>query len=740
MASPIARVATTSARRVAVGTWARSLSAVPEPVSRFDPMDFQTKLYINGEFVDAKTGKTFPTVDPRDETVITEVQEAGAEDVDAAVAAAKAALPGWKRVDAAEKRDMLLKLADLLEEAAPELAKLESLDNGKPEHIARDVDIAQCVNNYRYFAGWADKITGKTIPTTQGTADTFAFTVREPVGVCGAVIPWNFPLLMQCWKLAPALASGCTIVMKLSEKTPLSGMKFMELVEEAGFPAGVVNMLNGPGATGELIARHPDIDKVAFTGSSTARRADRRRPTGPGATPLAQARRLEGPGKRGGNVARLVNNNIFCGKKISRFRRASVSPLRVRRVASRLSPMAAALKEGRDLYKAGQFKEAAAKFGVALEDESTETDQLHMIHSNRCACFMQLKDYGSAFDDAEACTSLKPGWAKGWARLGASLAALGKGAEAAAAYDKAGELDPANAAQYLNDGAKAKAKVAAATGNAEGGGGSYQRVPFPAATNYLPVGGRLENAHLLVRGMIVFSAAVYLASFTTDLGTLRARYRSTVKFLCLSLAMHWGRAHGRPKVDRSYAQRCMTDPGCQRLFGALILLLGQGSFIALLPILYYESAATAAAVVSKLKSVDMKKRALQVNSALEGVLLDGDGKLDAKLVTNCAYVEAGAGGLMVFELLTPRRNFILLVLYWQYMQMRVMLEGAASGGRGGPLNGAFAAFDARATRALGTPMCPALLRMAYGAVKKFAKSQVALPEPGKKPGLKCAIM
>ncbi|KAH8068967.1 aldehyde dehydrogenase [Aureococcus anophagefferens] len=266
MASMI-RLASTTARR-ALPSSARSMSAVPSATAEFDAMDFQTQLYINGEFVDAKTGAKFPTVNPVTEEVITYVQEAGAEDVDAAVPAARAALPAWKRVDAADKRDMLLKLADLLEEAAPELAKLESLDNGKPEHIARDVDIAQCVNNYRYFAGWADKITGKTIPTTQGTADTFAFTTREPVGVVGAVIPWNFPLLMQCWKLAPALAAGNTVVMKLSEKTPLSGMKFMELVEEAGFPAGVVNMLNGPGATGEVLARHGDVDKIAFTGSS----------------------------------------------------------------------------------------------------------------------------------------------------------------------------------------------------------------------------------------------------------------------------------------------------------------------------------------------------------------------------------------------------------------------------------------------------------------------------------------
>ncbi|KAH8096277.1 hypothetical protein JL720_3638 [Aureococcus anophagefferens] len=356
--------------------------------------------------------------------------------------------------------------------------------------------------------------------------------------------------------------------------------------------------------------------------------------------------------------------------------------------------MAAELKEGRELYKSGKFGDAAAKFGSALEDDSTEVDQLHMIHSNRCACYMQLKAFDKAYDDAEACTSLKPTWAKGWARLAAACDALGKLPQAAAAYEKAAELDPANGAQHLNDAAKVKAKADAANG-----AGNYRRVPFPEQRSVQPVG-----------------------------------------FLCLSLVMHWGRAHGRPKMDRAYAQKCMTDPGCQRLFGAFILLLGQGSFIALLPLLYFEAAASAHAVVAKLKSVGLKSQALQATAALEGTLLDGDGQLDAKVVVNCAYAEAGAGLLMVLELLTPRRNFILLVLYWQYMQMRIMLEGAATGGAGGPLHAAFGAVDAKVVAVVGNPACPALLRGAYGKIKQLAKNQVALPEPGKKPGLKCTIM
>merc|ERR1719160_725775 len=145
---------------------------------------------------------------------------------------------------------------------------MESLDNGKPQHVADGVDIGFVIECYRYYAGWADKGGGKVINTTQGTSGTFGMTLHEPIGVCGMIIPWNFPLLMQAWKLGPALAMGCTVVMKLSEKTPLSGMLMCHLIKEAGFPPGVVNVINGPGSTGEIIARHMKIAKVAFTGSS----------------------------------------------------------------------------------------------------------------------------------------------------------------------------------------------------------------------------------------------------------------------------------------------------------------------------------------------------------------------------------------------------------------------------------------------------------------------------------------
>jgi len=225
-------------------------------------------LFINNEFVNAESGEKFKTVNPKTEEVICEVQAAGQADVDKAVAAATTAFKTWKKSNGCDRRDMLLKLADLVEKNRTWLAELESLDNGKPQHVADGVDIGFVIECYRYYAGWADKCGGKVIKPTRDTGNTFAITVHEPIGVCGMIIPWNFPLLMQAWKLGPALAMGCTCVMKLSEKTPLSGMALCQLIKEAGFPPGVVNVLNGLGATGDMIARHMDIAKVAFTGSS----------------------------------------------------------------------------------------------------------------------------------------------------------------------------------------------------------------------------------------------------------------------------------------------------------------------------------------------------------------------------------------------------------------------------------------------------------------------------------------
>src|SRR6202790_4087267 len=227
-----------------------------------------TKLLINGKWVDAASGKTFPTINPSTGEVITQVAEADAADVDKAVAAARAAFEkgAWRKMSASARGVLMNKLADLIEKNIEELAEREALDNGKPYQVALTADLPLTIACYRYYAGWADKIQGKTIPV-QGRY--FTYTKHEPVGVVGQIIPWNFPLLMQAWKLAPALAAGCTSVLKPAEQTPLTALRVGELMLEAGFPDGVVNILPGYGPTaGAAIARHMDVDKVAFTGST----------------------------------------------------------------------------------------------------------------------------------------------------------------------------------------------------------------------------------------------------------------------------------------------------------------------------------------------------------------------------------------------------------------------------------------------------------------------------------------
>ncbi len=227
-----------------------------------------TKLLINNEWVDSISGNKFITINPATEEVICEVAEANAEDLDRAVKAARKAFTtgSWARMSGGDRAALLYKLADLLEEHLEELAHLETLDNGKPLRESLNVDLPLTIQCYRYFAGWADKIQGKTIPLA---GDFLCYTRREPIGVIGQIIPWNFPLLMQAWKLAPALATGNTVVLKPASYTPLSALRVGELIIEADFPPGVVNILPGQGSTvGIAIARHQDIDKVAFTGST----------------------------------------------------------------------------------------------------------------------------------------------------------------------------------------------------------------------------------------------------------------------------------------------------------------------------------------------------------------------------------------------------------------------------------------------------------------------------------------
>jgi aldehyde dehydrogenase (NAD+) len=226
------------------------------------------RLLINNQWTASESGKTFGTFNPATGEEICQVAEADVVDVDKAVAAARNAIEEgpWRKTQASERGRLLYRLADLIEKHADELARIESIDNGKPVSTAKRVDVAKTVACYRYFAGWADKVQGKTIPID---GDYFCYTRPEPIGVVGQIIPWNYPMLMQAWKLAPALATGNTIVMKPAEQTPLSALRIGELILEAGFPEGVVNLVPGFGPTaGAAIARHMDVDKVAFTGST----------------------------------------------------------------------------------------------------------------------------------------------------------------------------------------------------------------------------------------------------------------------------------------------------------------------------------------------------------------------------------------------------------------------------------------------------------------------------------------
>jgi len=228
----------------------------------------EPKLLIDNRWVDAASGRTFATVNPSTGEEICQVAEADAEDVDRAVRAARHAFERgpWRNMPASERGRLLLRLAELIESHSSELARLEALDNGKPVSVATAVDVAKTAACYRYFGGWADKIHGKTIPID---GDYLCYTRHEPIGVVGQIIPWNFPMLMMAWKLAPALATGNTILLKPAEQTPLTALRIGELILQAGFPEGVVNLLPGFGPkAGAAIARHMDIDKVAFTGST----------------------------------------------------------------------------------------------------------------------------------------------------------------------------------------------------------------------------------------------------------------------------------------------------------------------------------------------------------------------------------------------------------------------------------------------------------------------------------------
>jgi aldehyde dehydrogenase (NAD+)/betaine-aldehyde dehydrogenase len=227
-------------------------------------------LYINGSFVDALDGATMDVVNPHDGSLLAVVAEGGEADVDRAVNAAKSAYPSWSSLAAADRGKLLLRLANLLEQNADEMARLESIDTGHPLRDTTMLDVPRTVATFRYFGGMADKYQGFLPPVDSGFLN---YVLRQPIGVVGQIVPWNFPLMFCGWKLGPALASGNTVVMKPSELVPLSTLRLCELFEEAGFPAGVVNVVPGYGArAGARLAEHPDVGKISFTGSTATGR------------------------------------------------------------------------------------------------------------------------------------------------------------------------------------------------------------------------------------------------------------------------------------------------------------------------------------------------------------------------------------------------------------------------------------------------------------------------------------
>ena len=229
-------------------------------------LQVETRLFIGGEFVDSVEGGRIPVLNPHDNSTLAEVSEARPADIDRAVTAARTAFAPWKRTPAADRGRLLYKLADAIEADADHLSRLETLDTGHPIRDTRALDVPRTVATFRYFAGIADKIDGRIVPVEPGFLN---YVTREPVGVVGQIVPWNFPLMFTSWKLGPALAAGNTVVMKPAELTPLTTLRVARLIAEAGIPAGVVNIVPGYGnVAGQYLAEHPGIDKIAFTGST----------------------------------------------------------------------------------------------------------------------------------------------------------------------------------------------------------------------------------------------------------------------------------------------------------------------------------------------------------------------------------------------------------------------------------------------------------------------------------------
>jgi acyl-CoA reductase-like NAD-dependent aldehyde dehydrogenase len=234
------------------------------------------QLLIDGKRLPSQSGETFAAINPATGAVLATVARGNAADVDLAVSAARRAFenPAWRNLSANDRANLLLRLADLIEKEADDLAVLETLNNGKPAHLTRLVEVEGSIKTFRYFAGWPTKFGGETLPVSpRGGAQILNYTTREPVGVAGLIVPWNYPLSMAAWKVAPALAAGCAVVLKPAEQTPLTALRLGELALEAGFPPGVFNVVTGFGDAGAALVAHPGVDKIAFTGSTEVGKA-----------------------------------------------------------------------------------------------------------------------------------------------------------------------------------------------------------------------------------------------------------------------------------------------------------------------------------------------------------------------------------------------------------------------------------------------------------------------------------
>lgn len=247
----------------------QALIAITETVKQF--ISRPRGMIIDGKSVASLTGKTLDIFNPANGERLTTVPQASVEDVDLAVKAARRALdnPQWRDMNAMDRTRLMLKLADLIEQEAQDLAVLECLNNGKPATLTRVVEVEGSIKTFRYFAGWVTKFGGETVPVSpRGGMKILNYSLKQPVGVCGLIVPWNYPMTMAAWKIAPAVAAGCTVVLKPADPTPLTGLRLAELALEAGFPPGVINVVTGTGEAGAALVDHPGVDKIAFTGST----------------------------------------------------------------------------------------------------------------------------------------------------------------------------------------------------------------------------------------------------------------------------------------------------------------------------------------------------------------------------------------------------------------------------------------------------------------------------------------